>query len=102
MRAEETVRTLVDSTAAVHDGHTMNPRAVVDRVIDGDTLWVRLRVRLNTNAPELGTVEGDAARDQLKRILHKGRRVQLVQQSVDDYGRIVAHLVDDNVRGPVS
>ena len=78
----------------------MNPRAVVDRVIDGDTLWVRLRVRLNTNAPELGTVEGDAARDELKRILHKGRRVQVVQQSVDRYGRIIGRLIDDNFTEP--
>lgn len=78
----------------------MNARAVVDRVIDGDTLWVRVRVRLNSNAPELGTVEGDAARDELKRILYKGRRLQLVTQSVDRYGRIIARVVDDDFEEP--
>jgi endonuclease YncB( thermonuclease family) len=78
----------------------MNIRAVVDRVIDGDTLWLRVRLRLNTNAPELGTVEGDAARDELKRILHRGRRVQVVQQATDGYGRIVGRLIDDSFQEP--
>jgi endonuclease YncB( thermonuclease family) len=74
----------------------MNTRAVVDRVIDGDTLWVRLRVRLAKSAPEPGTPEGDAATERARRALWKGRRVQIVTHSVDDYGRIIGHLVDDD------
>ena len=73
----------------------MNIRAIVDRVIDGDTLWVRVRVRLPESAPELGTAAGAAAAGELKAALHKGRRVQLVTHTVDGYGRIVAHLQDD-------
>lgn len=65
-------------------------------MIDGDTLWVRLRVRLAKSAPEPGTPEGDAATERAKRALWKGRRVQIVTHSVDDYGRIIGHLVEDD------
>lgn len=86
----------------VHDADTMNARAVVDRVIDGDTLWVRMRVRLAKSAPEPGTPDGEAATAQTKSVLWRGRRVQLVTHSVDDYGRIVGHLVDDDFNEPIS
>ena len=76
----------------------MNIRAVVDRVIDGDTLWLRMRVRLNTSAPELGTPEGDAAFTDLRKALKRGRRVQIVLQTVDQFGRVVGYLRPDNYK----
>lgn len=74
--------------------------AIVTRVSDGDTLWVRpvdppgrpLKLRLvDLDAPERCQAGGPAARDALAaRLLHGRVRVEVVAR--DAYGRAVARL----------
>jgi len=73
----------------------MNPRAVIDRVIDGDTIWVRMRVRLPQDAPERSESGGTEATTRLKKKWMKGKRIQLSMRAVDDYGRVVADIIPD-------
>lgn len=73
----------------------MKPRAIVVRVIDGDTLWVRLRVRLQTSAPELTAPGGHAAKEAIMRKYPQGYRAVLNIESVDGYGRLIASLSPD-------
>jgi endonuclease YncB( thermonuclease family) len=72
----------------------VNARGIVVRVIDGDTVWVRLRVRLRRSAPDTGP-EAVAAADRLDRQFPPGTRVELLLNAIDDYGRIVGDLVED-------
>ena len=75
----------------------MNIRGHVIRVVDGDTLWVRVRVRLaSTSTPELGSREGGIAHEALRRRWPTGEAVQLIASGVDGYGRIIADLVPDD------
>lgn len=75
---------------------------IVLRVIDGDTVRVRLasgpiNVRLHAvDAPELGQPWGRDARDRLARRLPAGRAVDLeVTDQSDGYGRMVARILAD-------
>lgn len=73
--------------------------AVVFRVSDGDTAWVRpddgapVKVRLlGIDAPEQCQAHGAAATAALaSRVLH--RRVRIEGRARDDYGRLLAHIV---------
>lgn len=86
---------------------TLRQRGVVAKIIDGDTVDVRLRsgrtrrVRmLGIDTPEVyGTVEcgGPQASRSLKRLLPLGVRVRLVSDSTQDrtdrYGRLLRYVV---------
>lgn len=72
-------------------------RGIVDRVHDGDTVYVQLdvgfdltvytRVRIHgINAPELSTPEGKIARDFAKTLLAAGASVEVVSYGWDKYG----------------
>jgi endonuclease YncB( thermonuclease family) len=74
----------------------MQIRGVITRVIDGDTVWVRVRVRLLDSAPELGTAAGEQAHVSLARRWPPGARVQVRQVATDGYGRIVGTLAEDH------
>ncbi len=73
----------------------MNARAVIERVIDGDTIWVRVRIRMRTSAPELRSVGGGTAKAKLEQRFKRGDRVQIHIDTVDAYGRIVGGLSAD-------
>jgi endonuclease YncB( thermonuclease family) len=74
--------------------------AVVERVVDGDTLLVlidagfgnvvreRLRLR-GMNTPELGTPEGDKAKRYVTGLLPAGSLIVIKTYRTDDYGRFV-------------
>ena len=70
---------------------------VVDRVHDGDTIYIRLdagfdltiyaRVRVyGINAPELDSDAGKQARDYAEQLLPAGAAVQVVSHGWDKYG----------------
>ena len=94
------------STTTTTSGTAVRQRGRVYRVVDGDTIEVRLRsgrikdVRLvGIDTPEVyGGVEcgGPEASTSLKRILPKGTRVRLVsdpsQDAVDRYGRLLRYV----------
>jgi endonuclease YncB( thermonuclease family) len=78
-------------------------RGVVERLVDGDTLIVRIdlgfevwksqRLRLHqVNAPELHTPDGEKALQLLARLLKTGQQVVLRTYKVDIYGRYVADI----------
>lgn len=63
-------------------------RAIVRRVVDGDTVDIELRVpmRIRTrshSSPELSTSEGVAAKEELKQILPRGCKVRVFVQTTD-------------------
>ncbi len=78
--------------------------AVVERVIDGDTLWavidvgfgtqVREKLRLRgIDCPELGSPEGEAAKRFVQKVLPVGAGILLKTTPSDDkYGRYVADI----------
>jgi len=66
--------------------------AVVDRVIDGDTVWLRVRTRTRGSAPELTQQAGLRAKERLQKELPKGTEVEVRVAYVDNYGRPVANL----------
>ena len=74
----------------------MNIRGAVVRAVDGDTVWVRVRVRLPRSTPELRSPGGLEALGATTRRFPTGRRVSILFHSVDDYGRIVGELVADD------
>lgn len=74
----------------------MNVRAKVVRVVDGDTVWVRVRVRLTKSAPDVG-IDAVHATAELQKQLPFGTAVQIIMQAIDKYGRIVGRLIDDPV-----
>ena len=77
--------------------------AVIERVVDGDTLLVlidlgfgnivreRLRLR-GVNTPELGTPEGEAAKAVVEKLLPPGTPLVIKSSQTDDYGRFVADV----------
>ncbi len=77
--------------------------AMIERVIDGDTLLVsielgfgiivreRLRLR-GINTPELGTPDGEGAKYYVEDILPRGTRVVVKSHQTDVYGRFVADV----------
>ncbi len=67
--------------------------AVVERVIDGDTMWIRLRLRTRANAPELARQGGPAAAAALSRAYPRGRAVTVTLHAADAYGRAVGSLL---------
>jgi len=79
--------------------------AVVQRVVDGDTLIVDLdlgwnlwhlgqRVRLaGVNCPELSTTEGRAAKTFVDVLLWPGVEVTIVSKGLDKYGRTLGQVV---------
>lgn len=64
----------------------------VVRVIDGDTLWVRIRVRSQSSAPPANTPQGQAATRSMRRKWRPGQRIDLDPRAADIYGRLVARL----------
>lgn len=69
----------------------------VERVVDGDSLYVRgakKQIRLwAVDAPEKSEAGYDAARDELKRLAY-GKVLQCVVRDIDKYGRTVARCED--------
>jgi endonuclease YncB( thermonuclease family) len=71
----------------------MSPWAgVVDRVIDGDTMWIRVRIRTRTSAAPSSTAPGAAAEAALKALYPRGTRVWVSPIITDQWGRVVATL----------
>lgn len=71
----------------------MSPfHAVAERVIDGDTVWLRIRVRTRKSTPSNATEDGKAATYALKRLLPRGRKVWVEPITTDQFGRIVATI----------
>ena len=82
--------------------------ALVERVIDGDTIWavidigfgtkVREKLRLRgLDCPELGTPEGEAAKRFVAKLLGPGSPILLrTTPSEDKYGRYVADIFFDD------
>ena len=64
----------------------------VERVIDGDTLWIRFRVRTRKNAPELTQPGGVEAQRSLAARLPRGSTITAEIVFVDSYGRLVAKV----------
>ncbi len=84
--------------------------AVVERVIDGDTLWavidvgfgtrVREKLRLRgIDCPELGSPEGEAAKRFVAKLLPPGVRILLVSSKTDKYTRYLADVFCKNKDG---
>jgi len=90
--------TLAQRGETIH-GSRMLPLAKIVRVVDGDTMWVRMRIRLHTNAPELRDAGGQEALDRLKRRFPPGKDVALRIHSTDIYGRIVAEVLAAEPQG---
>jgi endonuclease YncB( thermonuclease family) len=61
----------------------------VDRVIDGDTIWLRVRWRTTSSAPGARAKGGAEATDALKKRFPRGREVRVRVLTADVYGRIV-------------
>ncbi len=89
-----------------------NYKAIVNRVIDGDTinmtidLGFRLSYTANCrlagiNAPELDTQEGKDSRDALKLLVGQGQEVDVYSKGLDKYGRPIVvirhHRIDVNI-----
>jgi micrococcal nuclease len=93
-------------------GNIWTVPATVVRVIDGDTLMLRLslgwhiyldaRCRLiGCNAPEMGTEEGQAAKTFVTGLLERcggaldgsGAEVTLISHSLDKYGRPLGQVI---------
>lgn len=78
-------------------------KAKVERVIDGDTLWVvidigfqitvreKLRLR-GIDTPELGTPEGEAAKKYVSQVLKPGQEIIIKTSKSDLYGRFLADV----------
>jgi endonuclease YncB( thermonuclease family) len=66
----------------------------VIRVVDGDTAWVAIKVRLsNGNAPELPTADGVLAKRRFRAWLKThGDDVRLHYSGIDPYGRLLSTL----------
>jgi endonuclease YncB( thermonuclease family) len=77
----------------------MNPRVKVLRVVDGDTVWVRLRVRLPASSPELRDVGGVEAAQRLQKTWRSGRDAEMVIHAVDSFGRVIGELKKIRVQG---
>ena len=70
--------------------------ATVERVIDGDTIVVRLRVRVRgPNAAELKTREGQVQAAKLTAKWPSGTRLLLRPAAIDPFQRMVADVDRD-------
>ena len=66
--------------------------ASVDRVIDGDTLWIRVRLRTRSSAPPASSVSGAAATAAMKRLYPQGKDIIVTPIITDQYGRIIGTI----------
>ena len=77
--------------------------ATVEKVIDGDTVWVEIDCGFDTlvreklrlrgiDAPELGTPEGEKAKRFVKRALPPGTQILIVTSKSDKYDRYLADV----------
>lgn len=66
--------------------------AVVSRVIDGDTVWVRVRIRTRRSAPPSSTQAGAQAAAALRAELPIGADIWISPIAVDTYGRIIGTI----------
>lgn len=84
---------------------------IVERVVDGDTVWgfidagfgtvVRLKLRLHgISAAEVGTEQGMASRDYVARLLPPGSAMVIRSYASDAFGRFLADIFCQEV--PVS
>lgn len=75
-----------------------NYKAIVNKVVDGDTvnLTIDLGFRLTytancrlagINAPEINTEEGKAAKDALRLMVGQGEEIDIISTGLDKYGR---------------
>lgn len=75
----------------------MNPfAATVDHVIDGDTLYLRVRCRTRNSAPELNSAAGVTAKAALEKNYPQRSAVAVTIVAVDSYGRPVVTLAKDS------
>lgn len=84
--------------------------AVVERVVDGDTLALVIAVGFNTHVrekirlrgidcPELGSEEGEAAKRFVAKLLPPGASVVIRSSKSDKYGRFVADVFVKDKKG---
>lgn len=66
--------------------------AKVDRVIDGDTIWARIRIRTRQSAPPAGTEDGKQATAALKKALPVGTDIEVAPIITDQFGRVLATI----------
>jgi endonuclease YncB( thermonuclease family) len=66
--------------------------AKVDRVIDGDTVWVRVRIRTRDSSPGGSSKAGQEATAALARTLRRGADIEVAPIVTDQYGRIVGTI----------
>ncbi len=77
--------------------------AIVERVVDGDTVWAMIDIGLNTvlrkklrlhgiDAAELTTRAGDEARDYVAGLLPPGAAIVIRSYTTDAYGRFLADI----------
>jgi len=71
------------------------PRAKVVRAIDGDTLWLRVRVRLRTSSPGASAKGGPEATARTAARYQEGADVTFDPRIVDSYGRFISTLTPD-------
>lgn len=71
--------------------------ATVERLIDGDTLTLRVRARLRESAPEIGAPGGAEALERLRDRFPFGQPVEVEVVGVDAYARPV--IVVDRLTG---
>lgn len=69
-------------------------RGAVVRVVDGDTVWIRVRVRTLKSTPDSGPA-AIAATEDLQRRFPVGARCQIGINAIDPYGRILGNLFPD-------
>lgn len=85
-----------------------NYKAIVNRVIDGDTinltldLGFRLSYTANCrlagiNAPELHTIDGRIAKEALRFMLVDGQEVDIISTGLDKYGRPIVVIKNNGI-----
>jgi len=78
--------------------------AIVERVVDGDTVWgfidvgfgtvVRQKLRFHgVNTPEVSTPRGEEARDYVARLLPSGAAIVIRSYASDAFGRYLADIL---------
>ncbi|MCX7610372.1 MAG: thermonuclease family protein [Ignavibacterium sp.] len=83
-------------------------KAVVNKVIDGDTievvifvgirgLMLKEKIRIaDINAPEINTTEGQMAKQKLSELI-EGKQVDVSVYGTDKYGRLLGHIYYNNI-----
>lgn len=69
----------------------------VERVIDGDTLWVRVRMRLRSSSPPESTEVGAAETRALAAAYPRGTDIVVQPIVTDQYGRPVVTIARGRV-----